>query len=324
MCTALTYQPHDFYFGRTLDDDMTYPCKVVVTPRNFALPFRHKEALERHYAMIGMAVTAEGYPLYFDAVNEKGVGMACLKFPERAAYGAVEPGRDNIAQFEFIPWVLGQCATVGQARVLLEGIHLTDTPFSREVPISQLHWMIADREEAIVVEATAAGLRLYDDPVGVLTNSPGFEAQMEHLAQFMHLSPKQTENRLAPQVLLEPYSRGMGAIGLPGDLSSPSRFVRAAFARCNAVSDGTEEACVSQFFHMLDLVQQPRGCCETGEGRYEVTLYTACCNASRGIYYYTTYENRQVTAVDLHRCDLEGKALGEYPLVKTLGVCWQN
>lgn len=314
MCTAITYKTKDFYFGRTLDYTCSYGEEVTVTPRRYPFLFRHADKMPRHYAMIGMAHVAKGYPLYYDAVNEKGLCMAGLNFVGNAHYGKKTAGRDNIAQFELIPWVLGQCATAGEARSLLEKIHLTDTPFSTELPAAQLHWLIADRTGAVTVEAMRQGLRVCPNPVGVLTNNPPFDMQMHQLNNYMHLSPGEPRNRFSKQLDLQPYSLGMGALGLPGDLSSQSRFVRAAFVRMNSVSGESEEESVSQFFHILGAVSQPRGCCDTGGGTFEATLYTSCCNADKGIYYYTTYDNHQITAVDLHRAP-EGTRLVRYPLI---------
>ena len=324
MCTAVTYKTKDFYFGRTLDYEFSYHEEVTVTPRNYPLLFRDSSILKSHLAIIGMAYVVDDYPLYYDGVNEKGLGMAGLNFVGNAVYGKAIPGKDNIAQFEFIPWILGRCANVKEARALLENIQLTDTPFSGQLPVSQLHWLIADREEAITVEAMADGLRVYDNPVGVLTNNPPFDQQMLRLNDYMHLSPKDPENRFAPGLPLKTYGRGMGGLGLPGDLSSPSRFVRVAFVKMNALSGESEEASVSQFFHILGSVDQQRGCCEVGEGKYEITIYTSCCNADKGTYYYTTYENQQITAVDMHREDLDGKILARYPLITKQQIYLQN
>jgi len=111
---------------------------------------------------------------------------------------------------------------------------------------------------------------------------------------------------------------------LPGDLSSASRFVRGAFVRLNSVSGETEEESVSQFFHILGSVEQQRGCVEMEEGEYELTVYSSCCNTDRGIYYYRTYENSQITAVDLHREDLNGGDLISYPLIQGQQIRRQN
>lgn len=324
MCTAATYQTKDFYFGRTLDYEFSYAEEVTVTPRGFPLTFRHVHELINHYAIIGMAYIQQNYPLYYDAVNEKGLAMAGLNFVDNAAYGKCEEGKDNVAQFEFIPWVLGQCASISEAKALLQKINLVDTPFSEHLPVSQLHWIIADRESAITVESVADGLKIYDNPVGVLTNNPPFDEQLFRLNDYMGLSSKVPENRFSDKLRLNAYSRGMGALGLPGDLSSGSRFVRGAFVKMNSVSGDSEAESVSQFFHILGAVDQQRGCCEVKPGEYEITIYTSCCNADKGIYYYTTYENQQITAVDMRRCDLEDNVLFRYPLIKDQQIKWQN
>ena len=324
MCTAVTYQTRDFYFGRTLDYEFSYGDEVKITPRGYTFAFRHAGRLASHYAIIGMAHVAQDYPLYYDAMNEKGLCMAGLNFVGNAAYANVIPGRENVAQFELIPYLLGQCTSVAEARDRLARLQLVGTPFSAQLPAAQLHWLLADQHQAVVIESMADGLHIYDNPVGVLTNNPPFPQQLFQLNNYMSLSPRQPENRFAPQLPLVPYSRGMGALGLPGDLSSASRFVRVAFTRMNAVSGDSEAESVSQFFHILGSVEQQRGCCEVRDGQYEITLYTSCCNAARGIYYYTTYENRQITAVDMHRENLNGSALIRYPLITEQQIAHQN
>ncbi len=315
MCTAVTYKTKDFYFGRTLDYEFSYGEEVTITPRNYPLNFRDMGTIDHHYAMIGMAHVMDDFPLYFDAVNEKGLAMAGLNFVGYADYKDPLPGRDNIPQYAFLPWILCQCTTVAQAKVLLERINLTNTPFSDDLPPAQLHWIIADHHEAITVESVKEGLRIYPNPAGVLTNNPPFDEQMFQLNNYMHLSSNEPENRFSDKLDLTPYSRGMGALGLPGDLSSQSRFVRAAFTKLNSRCGVTETESISQFFHILGAVSQTRGCCHLGEGKYEMTLYTSCCNTDKGIYYYTAYDNHQITAVHMHREKLEEATLVRYPLV---------
>lgn len=324
MCTAATYRSKDFYMGRTLDYEFSYGEQITITPREFPFEFRHDGRLEKHYAMIGMAHVAAGYPLYYDAVNEKGLGMAGLNFVGNAHYSEPVSGRRNVAQFEFIPWVLSQCANLAQARSLLAQMNLVGTPFSGQLPAAQLHWIIADRTGAITVESVADGLKIYDNPVGVLTNNPPFDTQMFQLNNYMHLSPRQPQNLFSDELELQAYSRGMGALGLPGDLSSASRFVRVAFTKLHAVSAEDEESSVGQFFHILGSVEQPRGCCEVSEGAYEITIYTSCWNADQGIYYYTTYTNHQITAVDMHREELDDKDIICYPMLGKEQIWWEN
>ena len=324
MCTAVTYKTKDFYFGRTLDYEYSYKEEVTITPRNYEFKFRNEETISSHYAIIGMAYVADNYPLYYDAINENGLGMAGLNFVGNAYYNDIQENKDNIAQFEFIPWILSQCSTTKEAKKLIEKINLINTPFNGQLPLAQLHWIIADAEESITVEAVKEGIKIYDNPVGVLTNNPPFDKQLFALNNYRNLSNKSPKNTFATNLELQQYSRGMGAIGLPGDLSSQSRFVRASFVKMNSVSGENENESVSQFFHILNSVDQQRGCCQLDNGKYEITIYTSCCNASKGIYYYTTYDNHQITAVDMHNENLYGKELVRYQLIKGEHINYQN
>ncbi len=324
MCTAATYKTKDFYFGRTLDYEISYGDQVVITPRNYPFRRRNGETLKNHYAMIGMACVMQDYPLYYDAVNEKGLGVAGLNFVGNAHYGKSMEGRNNLAQFELIPYLLGKCASVKEVRRALETVNLIDTPFMENLPVAQLHWLIADREECIVLESVRDGLKIYNNPVGVLTNNPPFDMQLFNLNNYLHLSAENRPNTFSNALSLNAYSRGMGAMGLPGDLSSQSRFVRAAFVRMNSISGDSEPESVSQFFHILASVDQQRGCCRLGDGKCEITLYTSCCNADKGIYYYTTYDNHQISGVDMRKEDLNGERLIAYAPVQGERIHMQN
>lgn len=323
MCTAITYKTDDHYFGRTLDLEISYNETVTVTPRGFEFNFRKMGVLKSHYAIIGMATVADGYPLYFDAANEHGLSMAGLNFPQNAYYFPAIDGMDNVSPFEFIPWILSQCKNLTEARALLERINLVNINFSEKLPLSPLHWIIADSEGAITVESVADGLKIYENPVGVLTNNPTFDYHMTHLCDYMNITPKPPENRFG-NVELPAYSRGMGGMGLPGDLSSASRFVRAAFVKLNSVSGTGENESISQFFHILGSVAQQRGCAQMPDGSYEITVYTSCINTDKGVYYYTTYENNCISAVDMHKCNLDGASLCIYPLVREQQIFKQN
>lgn len=324
MCTAATYRTKDFYFGRTLDYEFSYGEEITVTPRNYPFSFRYLPEKREHYAIIGMAHVEENYPLYYDAVNEKGLGMAGLNFVGNAVYGEVREGKENVAVFELIPYILSQCENTEEARELLGKIQITDTRFKEQLPNGRLHWIIADEKEAITVESVTEGLKIYENAPGVLTNNPPFPMQMFQLNNYMQLSSRQPENLFSDRLSLETYSRGMGALGLPGDLSSASRFVRVAFTKLHARSGEGEADSVGQFFHILGSVEQTRGCCELENGKYEITIYTSCCNATKGIYYYTTYTNRQITAVDMHREKLDGTELIRYPMLEEEQIRLQN
>ena len=322
MCTATTYKTGDFYMGRTLDYERSYGDRVVITPRSYPFRFHCREDMPSHYAMIGMAAVMEDYPLYYEAFNEKGLGICGLNFVGNACYFPEQKGKDNITQYELIPWILGQCETVAQAKVLLENINLVNIPFLPNLPLAQLHWIMADQDSCITVESQADGLHVYDNPVGVLTNNPPFPYQMFNLNNYRSLSIVTPENTFGTE--LSAYSRGMGGMGLPGDLSSQSRFVKVAFTKLNSRSKEDEMASVSQFFHILGSVDQQRGLCQLKKNEFEITLYTCCCNASKGIYYYTTYDNHQITAVDMHRENLDGNQLVAYLPITEQQIRYQN
>ncbi len=323
MCTAISILAGDAFFGRNLDYEQDFGEAVTITPRAYPFTFANGERLNRHYAMIGMALPVDGYPLYFDATNEKGLSAAGLNFPQNAYYREPDGKKTGVASFEFVPWVLSRCSTVKEAKELLSSVQITNEVFSETLKPTPLHWLIAKGGEAIVVEQTHEGFCVYDNPTGVLTNNPPFLAQMTRLADFMNLTPNEPENRFSDTLNLSPYSKGMGAMGLPGDLSSASRFVKACFLKQNSRWGETEAEKVHAFFHILYAVFQQEGCIKTADG-FEKTQYSSCCNASRGIYYYTTYENGCVNGVDMHREDLNGASVISYDLVRREPIHLQN
>lgn len=331
MCTAIAYTARDFYFGRTLDYQIGFQEEVLFTPRNAPFQFQTLGNMPSHYAMIGMGVAAKSpasgkdFPLYFEAVNERGLGLAGLNFVGNAHYQSCAPGWDNLAPYELIPWILGQCATVQEAKSRLQKVRMVAIPFSAQYPLAENHWLLADKTESLVIEPTTEGLMLYENPVGALTNNPEFPQQLFHLNNYMNLSPNAPANHFSEKLPLTAYSRGMGALGLPGDLSSESRFVRVAFTKLNSVCAAqTEAERVNQFFHILGTVEQVRGVCRLSKDEYEVTQYTCCCNGDKGIFYYTTYENHQIGAVDMHRENMEGSTLVRCPLNRTEQIRLQN
>lgn len=323
MCTAITFSAHDHYFGRNLDLEYSLNENVIIMPRNYPISFRNMPFERSHYALIGMGIVVDDYPLYYDATNEVGVSMAGLNFPKNAVYHGYKDGFYNIAPFEFIPWILCQCKSVDEAKDLLEKTNLVQENFRNDFPASPLHWIIADKTTAITVESVADGLKVYDNPVGILTNNPPFYYHMQNLENYLNLTSEEPTNRFSSDLDLKPYSLGMGAIGLPGDLSSASRFVRATFTKYNSRCEPNESAAISQFFHILGSVAQQDGCTKT-RGRYERTVYSSCCNIDQCIYYYTTYENSQISAVSLFSENLDTDTIISYPLIVGQQIRWVN
>ena len=325
MCTSLTFQTSDFYFGRNLDLEYNFGEKIVITPRQYPFVFKFAGTHSEHYAMIGTAQITDGCPLYAEAVNEKGLCLAALNFPGNAVYTETpESGKTNLAPFELFGFLLGTCATVKEAEEKLKAVCITHTAFKDGYPVAPLHWHIADKDQSLALECTKDGMHLYENPVGVLTNNPPFPFQLTNLQNYMHLTSNPPENRFAPALKLTPYGQGMGALGLPGDASPASRFVRAAFCKWNSELPSGEEASVTQFFHILDNVAMVAGSVRTPENKFDRTTYSCCINASRGIYYYKTYNNNQISAVSMHKTDLDGCAPVVFEQVNRQQICYQN
>ena len=324
MCTAITYNTKNHYFGRNLDLEYSYHESVTITPRNYIFKFRNGEEIKSHYAIIGMAYVNSNYPLYYDGVNEKGLGMAGLNFPGNADYKEIDENKNNIAPFEFIPYILSKCATIEEVKELLKDINIANINFSDELKASPLHWIISDKEKSITVESVKEGLKVYDNVVGVLTNNPTFDIHMFNLNNYMSLSIESPVNNFSKKLNFDTYSRGMGALGLPGDLSSASRFVKATFTKMNSLSGDSEKESISQFFHILDSVCQQRGCVHMGDNLYEITIYSSCANMDEGIYYYKTYDNSQITEVDMYKENIDGDKLVSYELIKEGEIYHQN
>ena len=324
MCTCMTYQGQDFYFGRNLDLECGFGEKVVITPRNYRFHFTNGEKREHHFAMIGMASVMDHYPLYAEAVNEKGLGMAGLYFPGNAVYRQPQEGRINLAVYELIPYLLTVCACVKEAKELLEKINLTTQPFREDVPSAQLHFMISDASGSLTVEPERDGLKVYQNDPGVLTNNPSFPWQVTNLNNYLHLTAKAPENQFAAGLDLKPFSQGMGAVGLPGDASSPSRFVKTVFLKHNSSPTEAEGDSVTRFFHILENVSMVKGTVLTPEGKEDQTIYSCCVNADKGIYYFRTCENQQISAVSMHHEDLEQEELIFYELFRQQNICHLN
>ena len=306
MCTAVC---DGGLFGRTLDLEYSYSEAAVITPRNFEFRFLCGKTLKNHPAIIGIAYVTRNFPLYYDAMNEAGLCIAGLNFPGNATYFKPREDKYNVASFEVIPWVLSKCRSVREAVELLWNTNITGESFSSDLAATPLHWLISDKKESVTVESVESGLMIYDNPYGVLTNNPPFNYHTMYISNFMSLDSFQSKNTLAREVEMSHYSRGMGAIGLPGDYSSSSRFVRAVFAK-----EHTSDRCahnINRFFHILDTVTVPKGCVKTDEGKDVMTVYSSCVDMDSLEYHFTTYSNRSPSSLKMSQYDIDTNKLFE-------------
>ena len=294
MCTAICIHEKCALFGRTLDLEDSLGAGVVVTPRGFDFG----EGIISKNAIIGMGIVNEGKALYFDAMNERGLWVAALNFPTRAIYRKAEKSKLNLASYEILPYILGKFATIEEVKDNLKELNITDKAFSVKLPPTPLHWIISDGKEALTLESTESGVRLVENPVGILTNSPDFDYHMMRLADFSAVSAYDGENRLTDFPLV-PYSRGLGAAGLPGDFSSSSRFVKAVYLKRFTLAQRNKKSEISRIFHILDGISVPDGCIITREGRPVRTVYSSVASPADKTYYFTSYSCRTIHAVRL-------------------------
>ena len=324
MCTAIAVKHRCFYFGRTLDNHCSYGEKIVITPRKFPLGFNSAKKLSEHFAFIGMASVCADYPLYYDGVNEKGLCVAGLNFVGNAVYSCEEEGKNNVPYYEFINFVLAHCESALEAVEYIKRINVTNTPFQEDFPVAELHWLVCDKENAFVVECQKDGVHICENPTGVLSNNPPFNYQLFRLVDFAKLSTKNPTNSFSDELSAEGYSLGLGALGLPGDWSSSSRFVRANFVKSNFCGCDEETENVNRFFQICDSVAVPFCCVKTSEGEVHFTLYSSCVNADRGIYYCKSCHSHRISAVNMKKENLDTEKLFEFSLPKSEQIEYIN
>ena len=275
MCTSIAYHGNGFCFGRNMDIEYSFGERLIVCGRRFPFNFRCANTILEHNAIIGVGTVIDGYPLYADAMNERGLCIAGLNFPGYAHFPKDSDSRLKIAPYELIPYLLGSCASVDDVRTVLSDTCIVDIPFCDDVPNATLHWHIADRASSITLESTTQGLRLYDNSVNVLTNSPPFDFQLEHFFAYSNLSSTSRGER---------HSLGYGAVGLPGDLSSMSRFVRAAFLLGCSPKELSDDSACDHLLSLLAAVAMTDGAVTDGEGKTHRTVYSSCMYPDAGEY----------------------------------------
>lgn len=301
MCTSIALTRGSFCFGRTLDLDRDFGDGVVITPRNYRLALRCGEVIRRHPAFIGMAAVAGGYPLYAEGMNECGLCIAGLEFKGNAHYPAIPTGaKKGIAPFEVIPYLLSRCESLDDARGELDRIEILDVPFNDEVPNSPLHWHIADESGSLVLEVTKGELTLYENGHGVLANNPPFPFHRDNCSLYLNSTSDPTG---AEGV----FTSGVMGRGIPGDYTSPSRFVRAAWLARHARCCGEE--CEAMLLSLLGSVTLPRGAVTNEDGREHYTRYTCAMNAKRLSYSYKSAFSTEIRTTYMKNESLDGEAL---------------
>ncbi len=286
MCTAVA---KGNLLGRTLDYNCSFGESLVILPKGYSFKLKYEGEIRAKTKIMGVCYKAGEIPLFYDGINESGVGICALNFPKYAVYRDREEKKLNLASFEVISYILSLASSLKEALRLIENLNITNDSFGDGLPTTPMHWIIADREESAVVEPLAFGVKITKNPVGALTNAPPLDYHLTRLSEIVALHPGEPENYLLWDKETKPYARGMGAIGLPGDFSSVSRFLRAVFVKENIIVGGEGE--VESFFHIMSSVSVPRGCALSEEGEPVSTIYTSCADLSEGVYYLKAYDS---------------------------------
>lgn len=310
MCTSVRFtdKAGNMFFGRNLDWSCTYGAKVLIAPRNFAEKWDFiPTPSESRSAAIGMGIVVEGKPLFFDCSNECGLSAAGLNFPGFAQYESTPvEGKTNLAAYEFPYWVAANFKTVDEAEKAIENVAIVGQPIGQFQP-AMLHWIIADRTRAIVVEYMDSGMHIHHDDADVLANQPQFDWHRENLRNYMALSSAVPADTQWRGQKLDAYGSGFGMLGLPGGYSSPDRFVRAAYLNANYPVKESESDNVDRLFHTLLGVSMIDGAAQMTDGNFERTLFTDCYSEASKTYYWNTYDNLAVQHICLSDYDLDGK-----------------
>lgn len=300
MCTSIAYHGKNFCFGRNMDLEYSFGERIIACGRSYPLKGACGDVNHGHFAIIGVGTVIDGYPMYADAMNECGLCAAGLNFPACAHFPKSSDAKVHISPYELIPFVLSRCASVDEVKSLLSRACIVDVPFSESVPNATLHWHIADRHSSITVESTTTGLCVFDNTAHVLTNSPHFDRQMSHLELF---------SRLTPAACVERRLLGIGAVGLPGDLSSPSRFVRAAFLLGCLPDDADGDAACDRLLSVLSAVAMTDGAVTDAEGNIHRTTYSSCARPSEQKYTVKWAGRLSPVTVSLADLDIDSASL---------------
>lgn len=329
MCTALTLETSEgnHLFGRNVDLDSSELKNVLLIPRNYTyLTNVTNEEKRTKYALIGLGLMIGKRPVLVDGLNEKGLVCAVLDLPFHGEWNQeIVKEKINLSPCEVTPWLLSNCASIEEVITELKNLNIVSKPINPQVEVESIHWMVTDKTgKSIVIEKVKGKLRVYHNKVGVLTNEPTFDWHLANLNLYLKVTPNQARSTSWGQQSLKAFSQGFGSIGIPGDFSSPSRFIKAAFLRNHAVVGSTHEAALSEMFHILNAVAMIKGAVVTEQGKDYFTQCSTCMCQETGMYYYNTYNNNQINVIHLFEEDLDSQDVKIFPLQDRLAIYLQK
>lgn len=309
-------------FGRNLDWIYNLGQTGLLLPRNTVWKNSVTKELEQaSYAVIGIGFMLDTRQFLLDGMNEKGLGCAALSFPRYAKFNEKpQTGKINIAPLDFVYWLLSNFENINQVREAMQNVNIV-----RILEHADVHWIVTDKTgESIIIEKFSEDISIFENSIGVLTNAPPFDWQLTNLNQYISVKAKEPEDTYWSNQKLVPVGNALGSYGLPGDYSSPSRLVRAAFAKSNMPTPRDTQVGISEFYHILNNVAVVNGSVVTRSNYNEITYYTSCMDLNEGLYYYNTYYNNRINLLALRPQDYESSSILVYPLIDTLDINYQN
>lgn len=314
MCTAITLKDKDnnCYFGRTMDFSYELNPSIYFSPKHFTWSNTPNSKIVNKYCFIGIGQNISRI-VFTEGVNEEGVAVAALYFPGYAVYDSpYSDKRHKIESLEIVNFLLGNCSSVDEAFLIMNHTSIIGVEDNITHAVAPLHWIVTDKTgKCLVIENTIDGLHLMKNPIGVLTNSPNFEWHMTNLNNYLNISNYQVEQAHWNDLILMPFGQGAGAIGLPGDYSPPSRFVRTAFLKSHIhMLENSEEALVA-YFHIMNSATIPKGIVMTNRGTIDYTQYISFIDLHNLKYYFKTYNSLNTFSVELTPTLMETDAFTE-------------
>ena len=325
-CTGITLKSEDgaFVYGRTLEFAQDLDSDLIIVPRGYTYTGSTpsgKSGLTWKVKYAFTAMNASIKPnLVADGLNEKGLAVGAFYFPGYAKFQTYEENfaKKTISPIEFPAWLLSKFATIDQVKKNINSCRVVDVILKEWSFVPPLHFFVIDKQgKSIVIEYMNNKVKIHDNPIGVITNAPAFDWHITNLNNFINMSclgelPKKLGN-----LTLKPFGEGSGMLGLPGDFTPPSRFIRAAFLSKNVFVGKDALATVKQVFHVLNQFDIPKGTvCKSKDqkGMCGKTQWTSACDTNNIRYYVHTINNRTIRMIDLKKANLNAKEIVTVPI----------
>ena len=305
MCTAITLQSEQMenFFGRTMDFSYDIEPQLYVVPKYYVWNNNlNMQKFYNYYSFIGIGQESDGILGFFDGVNEQGFAAAALYFAGYAEYQTDIKyiGKEPVSSLDFLHYILGKCGSVEELKEILQDICLIGLPDPVTQTIAPLHWIATDKSgECVVIEQTEKGLEIFQNPIGVMVNSPDFQWHMTNLRNYMNVSPKQTNKAHWGGIQLKPFGQAGGTVQLPGGYTSPERFIRTAYQKTHIQTPRDRIETISTCFHIMESVSISKGVVITDRDTYDYTKYIAFINTNTCEYFFKTYDNTQIAKASL-------------------------